>query len=74
MEVQEPQNKTEPQSFLGLINYYRKFFPNMSTLAKSAQQAVGQGHTIVLESRVRQVVSGSKEHSDLITCVSTLQS
>ena len=33
MEVQEPQNKTELQSFLGLVNYYRKFIPNMSTLA-----------------------------------------
>ena len=32
-EVQEPQNKTELQSFLDLVNYYRKFIPNMSTLA-----------------------------------------
>ena len=33
LEVQEPQNKTELQPFLGLVNYYRKFTPNMSTLA-----------------------------------------
>ena len=33
LEVQEPQNKTELQSFQGLVNYYRKFIPNMSTLA-----------------------------------------
>ena len=33
LEVQEPQNKTELQSFLGLVNYYRTFIPNMSTLA-----------------------------------------
>ena len=33
VEVQEPQNKTELQSFLRLVNYYRKFIPNMSTQA-----------------------------------------
>ena len=31
--MQELQNKTELQSFLGLVNYYRTFIPNMSTLA-----------------------------------------
>ena len=32
LEVPEPENRTELQSFLGLVNYHRKFIPNMSTL------------------------------------------
>lgn len=31
-DAPEPENVTELQSFLGLINYYRKFLPNMSTV------------------------------------------
>ena len=31
-EVPEPQNARALKSFLGLVNYYRKFIPNMSTV------------------------------------------
>ena len=31
-EVPVPKNATELKSFLGLVNYYRKFIPDMSTI------------------------------------------
>ena len=31
-EVPEPQSATELKSFLGLVNHYHKFIPDMSTL------------------------------------------
>ena len=38
--VQAPQSRNlqELQSFLGLLNYYGKFIPNLATLVQSAQQ------------------------------------
>lgn len=33
-EVPVPENPTELKSFLGLINYYRRFIPDMATLAQ----------------------------------------
>lgn len=38
LEVCEPENRTELHSFLGLVNYYRKFIPNMSTLVSPLNQ------------------------------------
>ena len=36
--VRDPHNRSELQSFLGLVNYYRKFIPNMSTLVSPLNQ------------------------------------
>ena len=42
LEVPEPQNKGELQSFLGLVNYYRKCIPDMSTLANLMNQLLAK--------------------------------
>ena len=38
-----PMSVKEVRSFLGLVGYYRKFFPNMSTIAQSLNQLLEQG-------------------------------
>ena len=42
LEVRDPQNRSELQSFLGLVNYYRKFIPNMSTLVSPLNQLLSK--------------------------------
>ena len=34
LELEDPKNKKELQSWLGIVNYYRKFVPNMSTVVQ----------------------------------------
>ena len=41
-EVRDPQNRSELQSFLGLVNYYRKFISNMSTLVSPLNQLLSK--------------------------------
>ena len=41
-KVCEPENRTELQSFLGLVNYYRKFIPNMSILVNPLNQLLSK--------------------------------
>ena len=38
-----PQNVSELRSFLGLVNYYQRFVPNMSSLVYPLNQLLGKG-------------------------------
>ena len=42
LEVRDPQNRSELQSFPGRVNYYRKFIPNMSTLVSPLKQLLSK--------------------------------
>jgi len=41
-EVQVPENPTELKSFLGLVNYYCRFIPDMATLAHKLNRLLAE--------------------------------
>ena len=41
-EVPVPENPTDLKSFLGLVNYYRKFIPDMATLVNPLNRLLSQ--------------------------------
>ena len=43
LKMREPTNKEELQSALGIINYYRRFIPNMSTLVAPLNNLLKRG-------------------------------
>ena len=42
LRVPDPENRKELQSWLGLVNYYRKFIPNMSTVVQPLTNLLGK--------------------------------
>lgn len=42
-EAPQPRNVTELRSFLGIINYYGKFLPNLSTKSAPLYQLLKRG-------------------------------
>lgn len=42
-QAPQPENRTEVQSFLGLVNHYRKYVPQMSTLCYPLNQLLHKG-------------------------------
>ena len=49
--VQAPQSRNLQvlRSFLGLLNYYGKFIPNLATLVQSAQQSPAAQPTVEMD-------------------------
>jgi hypothetical protein len=43
----EPKTVTEVRAFLGLVNYYYKFLPNISTVVHPKLQVLKQSRTII---------------------------
>ena len=41
-EVSVPENSTDLTSFLGLVNYYRKFIPDMATSVNPVNRSLSQ--------------------------------
>ena len=42
LEVAEPKNKTELQSWLGTVNYHHEFMPDMSTIVAPLTALLGK--------------------------------
>jgi hypothetical protein len=41
-----PQSKTDIRSFLGCVNYFRKFIRNFSTIAEPLNRLLGQSFSV----------------------------
>ncbi|XP_055918976.1 uncharacterized protein K02A2.6-like [Eupeodes corollae] len=56
-----PKNVTQVKSYLGLLNYYRKFVPMQSSLLAPLYKLTCSGTTFVLESSCQDAFNKSKE-------------
>ena len=67
LDCAKPENVTQLRSFLGLVNYYHKFIPNMSSLIAPLRR--------LLESNVKWEWSKEceKSFSDLKACIASEQ-
>ena len=60
-EAPIPQNVTELRSFLGLVNYYHKFLPNMSTRLKPLYSLLQKGIPFVWSKECNQAFINCKQ-------------
>jgi hypothetical protein len=62
-----PQNVTQLKSFLGMLNCYSKFMPNLSTrLASTPEQFAQEGHQMALGKRPAASFCGHQGNADFI--------
>ena len=56
-----PQNVQQLRSFLGLLNYYRKFVPNLATIVKPLNDLLQKGKKWIWSSQCTQAVRTAKQ-------------
>jgi hypothetical protein len=59
-KVPEPKDVTELQAFLGLLNYYRSFLPQISTVLAPLHELLKKGHVWRFGSRQKEAFEESK--------------
>ena len=70
-EEPEPKNKGELQSFLGLVNYYRTFIPDMSTLVNLMNQLLAKDVPWCWSPECK---ASFQRYTDFVICFRPLQS
>ena len=65
-EAPTPKNLTQLRSFLGLVNYYGKFLPQLANTFAPPVQFAPEGHEVDLGKRSTGRLQGSKAATDLV--------
>ena len=72
-DIPDPTNKQEMQRLLGMINYLRKFTPNLSQITAPLRQLLKKDVVFQLEEPQRESIA-KLSLSDVTSCVNILQS
>lgn len=56
-----PKNVQQLRSFLGLLNYYRKFLPNLASIIQPMNDLLQKGRTWVWSSKCAQAMKSAKQ-------------
>ena len=61
VEAPQPQNMQQLRSFLGLLNYYRKFLPNLATVVKPLNDLLHKGQRWRWSTECSQAMDKAKQ-------------
>ena len=61
-----PRDVSQLRSFLGMVNYYAKFLPNLSSTLAPPLQTAGEEDELVLGKRARSSFQNSQDALDLL--------
>ena len=61
VKAPEPKNVQELRSFLGMLNYYRKFIPNISTIIHPLNRLLQHGHPCKWSEECKRAFQQAKE-------------